>query len=309
MIADTVRTAAYRAAIGRLVRPGDVVVALGAGAGVLAIFCARAGARRIYAIEPTPLLRLARELAIANDAAHLIEFVDEDPRAMALPEPADLLVSEWMGVLTLRENRLPLLLEVRDRLLRPGGRVLPERVEVWAAPVEAPGVWEDRIGLWLRPAYGLDLARIGELSRHEVYAAELPEGALLSQPARFHTLELEGAPSAGFEAQRYLAADRDGTLHGLAVWFDAYAGGQLAFSTGPGRPLTHALHAFFPAPRPISIAAGTRVGLVVEAIPAEAAIHWRIAVRLGDRPTMPAYGLDTRLGFTASTRAEGGQDG
>jgi hypothetical protein len=109
-------------------------------------------------------------------------------------------------------------------------------------------------------------------------------------------LDLEGAPLPGFEAQRYVVARRDGTLHGLAGWFEASFADDLLLSTGPEAPLTHWGHAFFPAPRPIPVAGGTRIGLVIEAVPAGPAVHWRAAVRLGDGPTVPAYRLDTRLG-------------
>jgi protein arginine N-methyltransferase 1 len=296
---------AYHQAIARVLRSGDVAVSLGAGPGVLAILCARAGARRVFAIEPGPLARLARELVTANGVADRVEVFEEDPRSVSLPEPGDLLVTEEMGVLTLRDHRLPALLDARDRLLRPGGRVLPDRVEVWAAPVEAPEAWEAVIGLWLRPAYGLDLTRIGVVSRHEGHAVDLPADPLLTEPARFHVLELEGAPSAGFEAQRYLAIAREGTLHGVAVWFEAHAGGAPAFRMGPGSPLASAGLAFFPAPRPVPVAAGTRVGLILEAIAAGSTVHWRLAVRLGDRPTMPAYRLDTRFGFRGAVDPEG----
>ncbi len=298
ILGDTVRTAAYRTAITRRVRAGDVVVDLGAGTGVLSILCARAGARRVYAIEPTPVVRLARELALANDAGHLVEFLEAEPQAVSLPQPADVLISEAMGVMTLRDNLLPALLQTRDRLLRPGGRVLPERIELHVAPIEAPAVWEQLIGVWLRPAYGLDLSRVGALARHGLHRETLDGDGLLAAPARVHVLELEGAPTPGFEAQRYLAVERDGTLHGLAVWADAYFDADLALSTSPRAPLTHRRHAFLPAPRPIPVAAGTRVGVIVEAIPSGARLDWRVSVRLGDRPTMPAYGLDTRLGFT-----------
>lgn len=296
-LADTVTIGAYRAAIVRLVRAGDVVVDVGAGAGLRSIFCARAGARRVYAIERTPLVRLARELAAANDAAHLIEFVEAEPREVTLPEPADVLVSEWMGLMALHDNRLPELLDTRDRLLRPGGRMLPERVEVYVAPVEALEAWEQRVGVWLRSAYALDLSEVGQLSRHELHAAKLDARGLLAPAARVHVLDLAGAPAPGFEAQRYVVVEREGTLHGVAGWFDAHFAPDLCLSTSPQAPLTHWRHAFFPAPRPIPVTAGTRVGLIVEAIPAGPVVHWRLAVRLGDGPTTPAYRLDTRLGF------------
>lgn len=50
-LADKERTLAFKRAIEKAVKPGAVVLDLGTGSGVMAIFAAKAGARKVYAVE------------------------------------------------------------------------------------------------------------------------------------------------------------------------------------------------------------------------------------------------------------------
>ena len=75
LIADRVRSDAYQRAIRALVREGDVVLDIGTGSGLLAMFACQAGASRVYAVERTSIASVARELARANGFADRIEVI------------------------------------------------------------------------------------------------------------------------------------------------------------------------------------------------------------------------------------------
>ena len=62
MCADAVRNQAYRRALEAAVREQSVVLDVGTGTGLLARYAARAGARRVYAIEQSPIAEIARPL-------------------------------------------------------------------------------------------------------------------------------------------------------------------------------------------------------------------------------------------------------
>jgi predicted RNA methylase len=97
MLCDRVRTEAFRRAIDSVVRPGDVVLDVGAGTGILSLFAARAGAERVYAVERTTVAVLAQELAAANGVAEVVQVIHGDLRDIDLPERVDVIVSEWLG--------------------------------------------------------------------------------------------------------------------------------------------------------------------------------------------------------------------
>ena len=135
MICDRVRTEAFRRAIDSIVRPGDVVLDVGAGSGILSAFAARAGAARVYAVERTAVAALAQELAVANGFGEIIEVIQGDVTDIALPERVDVVVSEWLGGFGIDEGMLVPVIAARDRWLKPGGVMIPRSVTAWAALV------------------------------------------------------------------------------------------------------------------------------------------------------------------------------
>jgi predicted RNA methylase len=84
MLQDERRTGDYLAALAEAVRPGDVVLDIGTGSGVLAIAAARAGARRVYAVEASDIAEVAEQVFAANgvqDRVTLIARLVEADRA------------------------------------------------------------------------------------------------------------------------------------------------------------------------------------------------------------------------------------
>ena len=125
MICDRVRTEAFRRAIDSVVRPGDIVLDVGAGSGILSVFAARAGAARVYAVERTSAAVLAQELAAANGVAEIVQVIHGEVIDVELPERVDVIVSEWLGGFGVDEGMLVPVIVARDRWLKPGGVISP----------------------------------------------------------------------------------------------------------------------------------------------------------------------------------------
>src|SRR5262245_14768649 len=88
-LADQVRTAAFRQAIEEIVKPGDVVIDMGAGTGILGLLACQAGARRVYSIDSGGVIELARKLCHANGFGDRVIFVKGLSTRVELPEKVD----------------------------------------------------------------------------------------------------------------------------------------------------------------------------------------------------------------------------
>jgi ribosomal protein L11 methylase PrmA len=69
MLEDHKRTGAYYQGVmqNRRQFEGKVVLDVGTGSGILAIFAAKAGAKKVYAVEATNMAKFAKELVKEND--------------------------------------------------------------------------------------------------------------------------------------------------------------------------------------------------------------------------------------------------
>src|SRR3989442_1056074 len=127
LIDDRVRTNAYREALQRTVKPGDVVVDLGSGTGILALLALEAGARRVFAIEKSHAADALRFLVRRLGHADRIEVLHEQSTKVGISEPADVLVTETMGMFGFDQPIVGAVLDARKRLLRPDAPAIPQR--------------------------------------------------------------------------------------------------------------------------------------------------------------------------------------
>src|SRR5262245_56005551 len=104
MLADLHRMDAYERAIRRLVRPGDVVLDVGCGTGILAMLAARRGAR-VHAVEAQPVAHVAQKLVTHNRLD--VHVYHADICEMEPVEPVDLVVSDYLGVFLVDDQMLP----------------------------------------------------------------------------------------------------------------------------------------------------------------------------------------------------------
>jgi SAM-dependent methyltransferase len=253
MVADRARTSAFAQAIREVVRPGDVVLDVGCGTGVLAMLAARAGARRVVAIDQSGIVQSAANLVKHNDLADRVEVLRGPVAELELDAPVDLLVSEWLGNFALVEDMWADVAAVRDRVLAPDGRMLPESVDLYLAPVDdAVGYFGDGPGFWRSTVEDLDFSPLEELELRQGRAvqARIDASALLASEARVASVDARrDGPDAGQgSGDLELICLRDGQLVGFVGWFEAQLSPSVRLSTGPRALETHWSQTFLPFP-------------------------------------------------------------
>lgn len=276
-LADEPRIRAFGRAIDAVTRPGDVVLDLGAGTGILGLMACRAGAARVYAIEHGPVIALAREIARANGVADRVTFIKELSTRVSLPERVDLVVCDQIGRFGFEAGLLEYLGDARERMLKPGGRMLPSRVELIVAPVISPGEWA-RVRFWDDRRAGFDFSPAARRARHTGYPASFESQSLLGPPAVLGAFDLARSADA-IRGSAAIPIQRADALHGIGGWFTATLAPGVSMTNSPIDPDRIARRqAFFPIERPVDVEIGDLVRIVFDIRPIEMVVNWRVAV-------------------------------
>lgn len=217
MLTDERRIDAYRRAIEETVQPGDTVLDLGAGTGILSLLAARAGASRVYAIERGRIAQLAREIIASSSLADRIEVLECAVATAALPEPADVAVTETIGHLGLDEGIAGILGAARSRLLKPQASEIPQALSLRAVPVTLPAPLTR--ALQLQEVAGFDLAPVGDAVANgplRVKHEDVPPESAVG-PARELWRRPAGTSDRLGAHRAELPIERDGQVSGLAL--------------------------------------------------------------------------------------------
>jgi len=262
MLSDHIRMQAFHKAISRMIKPGDIVIDLGAGTGVLGIWALQAGAARVYAIEQTDAIALAREIARVNGCSDRMEFIQDNSMNVTLPQRANAIVSETLGSFAVDENMLESITDARDRLLVDGAVLIPNAIELFAAPVGNQDLYE-KIDFW-RQFPGIDFSPAFELFSRKIMVESVSPDDLLADPIRLQPVDLNGWQGGSYSSRSYFPICRAGIIHGMAGWFSAMLCDGVQINTAPDHAGTHWKQAFFPFHDPIRVMRGDVLDWSVE---------------------------------------------
>lgn len=259
MLKDEVRTRSYMNAILQNAHlfEGKVVLDVGCGTGILSMFAARAGARRVIGVDCSEIVTQAREIVRVNGFEERITLIKGKIEEIELPEPhVDIIISEWMGYCLLYESMLDTVLFARDKWLVPGGLILPDKAVMYICGIEDADYRAEKIDFW-ENVYGFNMSCIRDIALTEPLVDTVEPQQICTKVCQLKSIDITTVKKEelAFTVPYRIAATRNDYVHAFVVYWDAgFTGGHKEqwFSTGPRSKYTHwrqtvfYLHDFLP---------------------------------------------------------------
>jgi len=225
MLRDDARTIAYANALQENADyfKGKVVLDIGCGTGILCLFAAKAGAKKVVGIDLSSIIDKSRKIVEKNGYSDVITLVKGRLENTVLPLEAgevDVIVSEWMGYALYYENMLSSVIFARNKYLATDGIMLPTSaclfIEAMTAKEQA-----DRVSWWTN-VYGFDMMEIADLLTGEAQVQYADKENIISDRFLFHNLDtkLASDKDLDFESNFEITIDQDTILNAFVISFD-----------------------------------------------------------------------------------------
>ncbi|KAG9088709.1 hypothetical protein FRC07_012482, partial [Ceratobasidium sp. 392] len=228
MIQDSVRTSSYATFI--LSNPhifkGAIVMDVGCGSGILSMFAARAGARRVFAIEASGIGIKAEQNFRDNGYEDIITLVRGKVENITLPDGfthVDVIISEWMGYALLYESMLDSVLFARDKFLRAGGLMAPSQCRIMGNLVEVPSITKENVTFWDN-VYGFKMSSMAKEVYDDALIDVVSANAVLTNDCLIKDLPVQRVTTRNldFSSPFVLHATRPGKAHAFLLYFDIW---------------------------------------------------------------------------------------
>ncbi|KAI1720875.1 ribosomal protein l11 methyltransferase (PrmA) domain-containing protein [Ditylenchus destructor] len=249
MLKDEIRTKTYQNAIyhNRHLFKDKVVIDVGSGTGILSMFAAKAGARKVFAIEYSNMAIRSREIIKDNKLDHIIEVIHGKVEDITtLPggiEKADVIISEWMGYCLLYESMLNTVIYARDKWLHEEGVLFPDNAKLYLCAIEDRQYKDDKINWWDN-VYGFNMSSIRRVAITEPLVDVVDANQVVTNNGLIKEIDLYTVTVAdlSFSVPFSLRVIRNDYVQALVTFFTVEftkCHKRVGFSTGPDSHYTH----------------------------------------------------------------------
>jgi ubiquinone/menaquinone biosynthesis C-methylase UbiE len=273
LLKDRQRIETFQKAVSQSVREGDVVLDLGTGLGTFAFFAAKVGAKKVYGIDKKDIVEMAKELCKFNNLIEKVIFYKGNSDDIDLPEKVDLIVTEMLWSLFISKSTMKSIKDAREKFLKEKGRIMPESVRIYLAPVGNQNVYNDIVSV---NGYGIDWTPAAKMTVNNLHQKFFKKGDILSAPKMIKEINLMdiNLDELPINWHGSFRLSHSGTIHGLAGWMDLQLTDDIILSNSPLSKPTVWENIFFPIDMPLKVSEDDTIEVGLKTIPFEGDYEW-----------------------------------
>lgn len=245
MINDKFRTLTYCRAIEKNASQfkDKIVLDVGSGTGILSLFAARSGAKKVYAVECNSIGCLSVDIIRDNHFENIITVIHGRLEEVEIPEKVDIIISEWMGYSLYYEIMLPAVLLARDKYLNPGGAILPSRAALYLSAIQDVEYRYVYIDFW-DSVYGFDFSKMKQKCLSEPVVDSIEKWQIISNYQTISEIDIHKCSKnpCFFKSPFDLTVNSNESFTAFTLWFDVFFEDHpehFLLSTSPYKKQTH----------------------------------------------------------------------
>lgn len=261
MLQDRIRTEAYQNFIlsNKEVFQDKVVLDAGCGTGILSMFAAKAGAKKVIAIDQSEIVYKAIDIVKENgfeDVIHVSRGKIEN--TMSAVDKVDIIITEWMGYFLLFESMLDTILFARDKFLVEGGLIFPNKCSTHLVAIDDEGMRKTHVQFW-DDVYGFKMGCMKTDVIREASVEIVKPNTVISESCVLKEIDISTITLTGLDytVPLSLKMTLDGNITALVGYFDVIFDGDnmktVVFSTSPQWEPTHWKQTIFLVEPPIPV--------------------------------------------------------
>ncbi|ORY25141.1 S-adenosyl-L-methionine-dependent methyltransferase [Neocallimastix californiae] len=223
MLQDSVRTSSYRDFFynNKSFFKGKTVLDVGCGTGILSMFAAKAGAKKVYSVDNSSIISKARKNVKENGLEDIITLYYGKIEDIVLPEKVDVIVSEWMGYFLLFEGMLDSVIQARDKCLVDGGLMGPSDTSMILSLIENEDWINSYYNYW-NDVYGFKMTSMKKEYILDGQVAIMDPKSIVSDEVTVKSWDLNkvSIEDLSFTSEFKFTCAKDARVHGICGYFD-----------------------------------------------------------------------------------------
>lgn len=238
-----------------------IVMEIGSGTGIFSMLAIKAGAKHVYAWEPSTMSIYSKQAIIDNNLQDKITILTCELEEIQLPEKVDIIFSFFFGFGLLLQSLYPSFLRAKTLFLAENGITIPSKIDFFIAP-KAKLIMQPK-SYWDSDVYGYNYKSANELGNSCVETILLYEGKMISQPIIYKSISpAQSDGNTDVSGDFSFEVTKDDVFDGFVSWFDIYfpkSNGTAMFSTSPSSPHTSFYQLGFPLHKKINVKVGDKI--------------------------------------------------